>query len=272
MPHFLSRQAVKMRPAVSINLCRRRERVYNGAEVKGMFGLWITRDGSTDEAVLRELLERQMIPFEGFTDAPPAFGATDTREDFLRLAAAAVMEGQPLPMAGVARYLSGREAFPGNVLRKYVCLQLNLMPYLRAHSQVTRLERCFLLGDDLLVVPLGEEGCVDVQLPPGMWTELATGECFTGRLRRVRGLNAMPVLARENGVIPIGVDDRHTDADDADRVTLLWFQPGREARCVLADGTVYRLWRQGEGFAAESDSAKAWHLIVHQDGEEVLVK
>jgi len=237
-----------------------------------MFGLWTARDESADEAKVRELLGKQLIPFEGFTDVPAAFEDNGVLEDFLRKSAAAVMQGLPLPMAGVIRHLSGREAMPGNVLRKYVCMQLSLLPYLRVNAAVTPLEGCFLLGDDLLAVPLGETGCVDAQLPLGTWTELATGETFTGRLRRIRGLNAMPVLARENSVIPIGVDDRRTDADDADRLTLQWFQPGEKAACRLADGTVYHLWREGDGFAGESDTRKAWHLIVRQDGEEILVR
>lgn len=237
-----------------------------------MFGLWIARDGSADEAKVRELLEKQLIPFEGFADVPASFEDNGETEDFLRQSAAGVMQGMPLPMTGVIQHLSSREAMPGNVLRKYVCLQLSLMPYLRVNAAVAPLEGCFLLGSDLLVAPLGKDGCVDAQLPPGIWTELATGETFTGRLRRIRGLNAMLVLARENSVIPIGVDDRRTDADDADRVTLQWFQPREKAECRLADGTVYRLHRESEGFAGESDTQKAWHLIVRQNGEEILVR
>ncbi len=246
--------------------------MYNVGGVRSMFGLWIARDGSTAEQALRDVLEKQMIPFEGFTDEPPAFVDNAKLEDFLRQSAATVMQGLPLPMAGVARHLSGQEALPGNVLRKYVCLQLSLLPYLRKNSAVTPQEGCFLLGNDLLVAPLGQDGCIDAKLPPGVWTELATGECFTGRLRRIRGLNAMPVLARENSVIAIGVDDRRTDADDADRVTLQWFQPGEKSCCQLADGTSYHLRRAGDAFVGESDSDKAWHLIVRQDGNEILVK
>ncbi|MBE5803132.1 MAG: hypothetical protein E7316_01300 [Clostridiales bacterium] len=237
-----------------------------------MFGLWIAGEGSTDEAALRELLKKQMIPFEGFTDEQPAFVKGTDREDFLRKAIAAVMQGLPLPMADVAEYLSTPVAAPGNVLRKYVCLQLSLLPYLRVNSRITWLEGCFLLGGDLLIAPLGEDGRVDALLPDGVWTELSTGECFTGRLRRIRGLNAMPVLARENSVIPIGVDDRRTDAEDADRVTLQWFQPGAEARCVLSEGTEYRLTHRNGAFTGESMTDKTWHLIVRQSGEERLIR
>lgn len=237
-----------------------------------MFGLWIARDGAMEEQALRDMLERQLIPFEGFTDEPAAFDDSGEMEDFLRRSAAAVMQGLPLPMAGVARHLSGQEALPGNVLRKYVCLQLSLLPYLRQNSAVTQLEGCSLLGNDLLVAPLGEDGCIDAQLPQGVWTELATGECISGRMRRIRGLNAMPVLARENSVIAIGVNDRCTDADDADRVTLHWCQPGENAVCLLANGMEYHLQRNGDRFTGKTNSDKAWHLIVRQDGNEILVK
>lgn len=237
-----------------------------------MFGLWIARDGCWPEDEIRKAIEAQLIPFSGFVNEELPFDKWESREDFLRKAAAAVMLGWPVPQSGIAEYLCGKEAMPGNVLRKYVCLQLSLLPYLRKNSSVTPLEGCFLLGDDLLVAPLGEDGRMDAQLPDGIWTELSTGETFAGRMRCLRGLNAMPVLARENSVIPIGVNDRCTDADDADRVTLHWFQPQEVARCVLADGTEYRLYRNGEQFIGESDTDKAWHMIVRQDGNEILVK
>lgn len=237
-----------------------------------MFGLWISRDAAVDEAALREVLAAQMIPLEGITDAPAAFAHAASREAFLRCAAAAILRGQPLPMAGVMEHLSGREALPGNVIRKYVFLQLSLLPTLRRNSQATELEGCFLLGEDLLVAPLGEDGCVEAHLPPGVWTELATGECMQGLLRRMRGLNAMPVLARENSVIAIGVDDRTTSGDDADRVTLHWCQPAEKAQCILTDGTSYTLQRDGDRFTVQSTSGKAWHVIIHRDGEEILLK
>lgn len=259
-----------LRPAVSINLCKWRERVYNGGEVKRMLGLWIARDGSGQEAEVQALLAEQMIPLEGFVDMPSF--AEDSRDAFLRRAIAAIMRGEPLPMQGVLKHLSTLEALPGNVIRKYVFLQLSLLPYLRPDASITELNGCFLLGQNLLVAPLGEDGCIDAQLPDGTWTELATGECMQGRLRRIRGLNAMPILARENSIIPIGVNDRTTTADDADRVTLHWFQPQGEAQCTLADGTTYRLSYKAGRCTAESTSTKAWHVIVHCDGGENFVR
>lgn len=237
-----------------------------------MFGLWITGSGTPEEKEIRRLLEAQLIPFEGFTAEAPSFEEAEGRDDFLRKAAAAVLQGRPLPLAETLRHLSGREALAGNVLRKYVCLQLSLMPYLRQNANVTQLSGCFLLGENLLIAPLGPDGCVEAQLPPGQWTEMATGEIHTRHLRRIRGLNAMPVLARENSVIPIGVNDRCTIADDADRLTLQWFQPQKEACCMLADGTGYHLFRNGDNFTWSTDTDKPWHLIIRQNNDEILLK
>ena len=104
------------------------------------------------------------------------------------------------------------------------------------------------------------------------WIELVTGEVFEGRLVCLRGLNAMPVLAGENALLPIGVNDRAVDADDADRLTLHWFEPHGEASCALADGTVYRVWQERDTFRGESGTDKPWHLIVHQGGQERLIR
>ena len=239
-----------------------------------MTGLWIAQDGSVSGTALRAMLEARQIPVEGFTLRQAAlFDGAEEGEAFLRRAAMALLRpGEPLPMAGLARCLDGQDARAGNVLRKYVCLQLSLLPYLRANGKVTEQEGCFLLGDRLAVVPLGEDGRVDALLPPGRWTELATGEVFEGRLVCLRGLNAMPVLAGENALLPIGVNDRRTDADDADRVTLHWFEPCGEASCTLADGTAYHVWQERDTFHGESGTEKPWHLIVHQGGQERLIR
>ena len=239
-----------------------------------MAGLWIAEDGSVSRADMREMLMARQIPLEGFTaERATLFTGEEAGEAFLRRAAMALLRpGAPLPMAGLACCLAGRDALAGNVLRKYVCLQLSLLPYLRANGKVTEQEGCFLLGDGLLVVPLGEDGRVNTLLPPGTWTELATGEVLEGRLMCLRGLNAMPVLAGENALLPIGVNDRAADADDADRVTLHWYEPRGEASCALADGTSYRVWQERNTFRGESGTDKPWHLIVHQGGQERLIR
>lgn len=241
-------------------------------------GLWIADDGTMSRDDAAAMLAARLIPLAGFTDEPCAAEAAlpgrgrPQEEELLRKCISLIMQpGRPLPMAWLAALLSGRDAQAGNVLRRYVSLQLSLAPGLRTGAAVTPLEGCFLLGRSLLVAPLGPGGVVDAQLPPGVWTELATGETMQGRLRRIRSLKEMPVLARENALVPVGVCDTRPDACDADRLTLHWYQPAGEAACTLADGTRYAV-RMADPVACASDSALPWHLILHRDGTDVFVK
>lgn len=242
-----------------------------------MFGL-IVSDPSHDiarrESLLR-LLHDYDLPLSGFTDAPSTlFPPGMPRAAFLRTASTALLTpGQPLPMGALLTHLPG-DPLPANVLRRHLLLQLSLLPYLRPGRTVTHLPGCFLLGDDLLVAPVSPEDTVDVQLPPGVWTEL-NGTCHIGRLRCMRGYNETPILARENALLPISVNGQsltELDADDADRLTLHWFQPGDAAQCMLAGGTRYHVQRSGEQITADADTDRAFHLIVHQDGAERLIR
>ena len=120
------------------------------------FGL-IVSDPSQDSALrqsISSLLSAQEIPFSGFTDAPaPLFAdCPDTRAAFLFRAAYALMQpGQPLPADLLLRHLSG-DAQPGNVIRKYTCLQLSFLPYLRPGRTIVPLDGGVRIGDDLLVL------------------------------------------------------------------------------------------------------------------------
>lgn len=230
------------------------------------------------DSVLRQALLTQLsaqeIPFSGFTPAPaPLFADlnAENRSAFLYRAAFALMQpGQPLPLRPLLHHLSG-DAQPGNVLRKYVCLQLSLLPYFRVQREVCAVSGGVLLGESLLTLSLSDDGAADVLLPPGCWTEL-NGCRWTGHFRQMRGYNELPVLIRENTLLPIGVNDRDASGDDADRLTLHYFQPADAAECLLADGTRYRVWRDGTGFRCESTSQKSWHVIVHQGDEELFLR
>lgn len=240
-----------------------------------MFGL-IVSDPQHDlsrRKALSVLLNSLDIPLTDFTDAPASlFTADMPRAPFLRKASSALLQpGQPLPLDGLLTHLSSADPLPGNVIRRYLFLHLSLLPYLRSGREVTPLADSFLLGDDLLVVPVSSEDTVDAQLPPGVWTEL-TGLCHEGKIRCMRGYNEMPVLVRANALIPIGVSDRTTTHDDADRLTLHWFQPKDTAECTLADGTRYQVYRTGEQISVHGNTDKIFHLIVHQNGIETLIQ
>ena len=72
--------------------------------------------------------------------------------------------GQPLPADLLLRHLSG-DAQPGNVIRKYTCLQLSFLPYLRPGRTIVPLDGGVRIGDDLLVLRLSDEGTIDASLP-----------------------------------------------------------------------------------------------------------
>lgn len=243
-----------------------------------MFGL-IVSDPQHDAArrlALSALLRDLDIPLTDFTDKPaPLFTADMSRAAFLRTASAALLQpGQPLPLESLMTHLSTPDPLPGNVIRRYLFLQYSLLPYLRPGRRITHLESSFLLGDSLLIVPVSPEDTVDVLLPPGVWTDL-NGSCHSGRMRCMRGYNEMPVLARENALIPISINGQsltQTTCDDADRLTLHWYQPKDSAACTLADGTRYLLQRIGKRFTVSTDTDKPFHLIVHQDSQETLVR
>ena len=91
----------------------------------------------------------------------------------------------------------------------------------------------------------------------------------------MRGYNEMPVLVRENTLLPISMNGQsltQTTADDADRLTLHWFQPKESAECLLANGTRYHVQHAGEQITVSADTDKPFHLIVHQDGIEKLIR
>ena len=243
-----------------------------------MFGLIIS-DPACDisrRSALTSLLHDLDLPLAAFTESEaPIFSPDMPRADFLRRASyALLMPGQPLPMEALLTHLSALDPLPANVLRRYLFLQWSLQPYLLVHHEVTWMKDCFLLGSDLLIVPVSPDDTVDTLLPPGVWTEL-TGQTHTGRLRCMRGYNELPILARENALIPISINGQSltlTTQDDADRITLHWYQPGASAQCTLADGTRYHVQRIGEHINIHADTDRPFHLIMHQDGVETLVR
>ncbi len=240
-----------------------------------MFGLTVSAPSrAADRAGIAELLHSLDLPLAGFSREDSAFFSGLTRAAFLRQASVAVLLGQPLPSEALLNHLSSPDPLPANVLRKYLFLRWSLMPYIRPGRAVIPAENGFLWGDALLVLPVSEEDVVDAALPAGMWTEL-NGTIHAKRLRGLRGYNEMPVLVRENTLLPISMNGQsltQTSEDDADRLTLHWFQPKGSAECVLADGICYHVQETGGQIDIRTNTTKPFHLIVHRDGIETLIR
>lgn len=89
------------------------------------------------------------------------------------------------------------------------------------------LDRQYMLGDSLLAAPvLSEDGYVSYYLPKGSWTNLITGEKITGGnwRKEYHGYMSIPLLVRENTILPIGNNNSKPDYDYAGGVTFHIFE------------------------------------------------
>jgi len=180
-----------------------------------------------------------------------------------------------------------------DVLRLFTKLKCRLMPYLfakavEAHETgvpVMRamilefpddpasdtLERQYLLGDSLLVVPVfSAAGAVDYYLPPGRWTHLLTGEVQAGGRwhRATHGFLSMPLFVRAARVLALGAVDDRPDYAYAEGVTFRAYElaDGEEAAAPVYDlkgklAATVTVRRHGRVVEARLEGvAKGWRL------------
>jgi alpha-D-xyloside xylohydrolase len=188
-----------------------------------------------------------------------------------------------------------------DVLRYFVKLKCSLMPYLfqkavEANQQgwpmmramcfsfpedpgCMTLDRQYMLGDALLVAPVMDEtGAVDFYLPDGLWTDFVTGESLRGGrwVRKQYDYLSLPLLARENCVVPVGAVDARPDYCYADDVTLHMFglKDGASIETTVPDmcgapATVISVARQGSTITVTPRQAsKEWSVLLRgADGD-----
>ena len=155
-------------------------------------------------------------------------------------------------------WLFGDEAV--EVLRKFTNLKCTLMPYLYSAAVETHetgvpsmramvlefpedipcsdLDRQYMLGGDLLVAPVfSESGDVDYYLPEGTWTNFLTGQAVEGGKWRheVHGFMSLPLMARENSLIPVGANDQKVEYDYGKGLTLHLFALKEKAFADVKD-------------------------------------
>lgn len=163
------------------------------------------------------------------------------------------------------------------ILKEFVNLKCRLMPYIYAMAVQSHeygrpvlrpmilefpkdhgcdtLDRQYMLGDALLVAPVFKEsGEVDYYLPKGKWINLITGEKKDGGSwqKEVHDYHSLPLLLRENTILPMGNNEESVVYGHSDGVTLLVseFTEGGCAKAEIpdADGkTVMRVWARREG-------------------------
>ena len=183
------------------------------------------------------------------------------------------------------------------VVKEFVNLKCRLMPYLfdaavEAHEQgVPTLrpmmlefpddiaaESCdtqYMLGGKLLVAPVfHEDGHVDYYLPQGKWTHLLSGKTVEGGrwLRETHDFHSLPLMVRENTILPMGNCETRADYDYANDVTLHVYEPANGTLTLTIPDTkgdvdaTYAVTVQGESVTVKADTRKPYHVVLHRGG------
>lgn len=192
-----------------------------------------------------------------------------------------------------------------DVLRHFTKLKCRLMPYLyqkavEAHRHgwpvmramgfefpgdpgCAMLDRQYMLGEALLVAPvMDSRGSVEYYLPDGVWTDFMTGEQKQGGrwVKERHGYFGLPLLAREDAVIPLGAVDNRPDYVLADGVTFHVFRlkDGASRQAVVPGGggqpaTVLTFARQGCRVTLRPEQvAGDWQVLLRGMGSCVGVQ
>ena len=188
-----------------------------------------------------------------------------------------------------------------DVVRKFTKLKCSLMPYLYSKAVEAHrtgvpmmramvlefpqdiacgdLDRQYMLGESLLVAPVfTKEGDVDYYLPEGRWTNLLSGEVVTGGrwVHEVHDLMSLPLMVRENTILPVGALDSTVEYDYSKGLTLHVFELNDEAQCEVVDMngekflTVTAKDVAGKGSFHFEGQAEGLKIVLHgADGERV---
>ncbi|MBQ9008444.1 MAG: alpha-xylosidase [Clostridia bacterium] len=133
----------------------------------------------------------------------------------------------------------------------------------------------YMLGNGLLVAPVFRaDGGVEYYLPEGKWTKWFSGEavCGGGWRKETHDFLSLPLLVRENTVIPVGAVDTRPDYDYTDGVELHVFEPAEgELSVTLPDlrgnpAATYILTTNAGNVTCKTDSTKPFTITVHRHG------
>lgn len=173
-----------------------------------------------------------------------------------------------------------------DVLRFFTKLKCALMPYLygkavEAHLEGIPLlrpmqlefpddpacgypERQYMLGDALLAAPVfSDTGEVTYYLPEGSWFNILTGERTAGGQWRTEkhGYTSLPLLLRENTVLPIGSVDTVPDYDYTENPLFVLFD--------IADGSeIETPIPNGQGGPQDKPAARA---VTSREGSTLTI-
>jgi alpha-D-xyloside xylohydrolase len=182
-----------------------------------------------------------------------------------------------------------------DVLRFFTKLKCRLMPYVFAAAceasqrgiPVMRamilefpddpgcdhLDRQYMLGESLLVAPVFHpQGEVAYYLPDGKWTSFLTNEVVRGGcwVTECHGYLSLPLMVRENSIIPVGYEENKPDYDYPQGVTFHVFelQDGQTCRAEVPrlDGDLAMsigIRKEGRRYSVKAEGqAEDWSILL----------
>lgn len=103
----------------------------------------------------------------------------------------------------------------------------------------------YFFGSELMVAPITTKlnkktnlADVDVWLPEGRWTDIYTGAIYNGgqKIKMFRGIESIPVLAKEGAIIPLSANDRDNDSSNPKDMKIRIFRGNNSFRLYEDDG------------------------------------
>lgn len=190
------------------------------------------------------------------------------------------------------------------ILKEFVNLKCRLMPYIyeqavKAHKNGTPVLRPMILefpedracdcldlqymfGPSLLVAPIFKEsGEVSYYLPKGTWINLITGEKKEGGtwVKETHDYHSLPLMVRENTILPMGASETEAEYDYADGVTLVLseFADGASAEVEIPDtkgNTVMKAYavRKGDEIEFSVEGGNGSFTVKNLGSGTVVVK
>ncbi len=136
----------------------------------------------------------------------------------------------------------------------------------------------FYFGSELLVAPITTKlnkktnlASVDVWLPEGRWTDIYTGNIYQGgqKIRMYRGIESIPVLAKEGAIIPLDKNDRVNNSDNPSDMKIRIFRGNNSFKLYEDDG-VTNAYKNGDfaitTFAVEETDDKVIFRVSPAEG------
>lgn len=188
------------------------------------------------------------------------------------------------------------------VLRRFTCLKMSLMPYLYAAAHQASLkgtpmaramflefpedptcyylDRQYMLGENLLVAPIfSETGEVSYYLPKGEWVNILTNKKYEGGCwyNEAYDYHNLPLLARQGSIIAVGADTSKPDYDYEDNVIFHCFKPDNNAelRAVIinqegAEAAELKAVYNNSEIRYQYTGTKAYRILLRNETREIL--